>query len=660
MKPPQAPGTIGAADAHRGTEPTLRELTYILFDRDDRGRLHGVWRDLIAHESFHHRPGLSAQERTALSYARLQQVNAALGDPRELTLDPRKLAGLHEWTGFLDGGLCTLESIHYNLFLGSLLDHQDPAGPRDLTDYTSMRRTGTFLCTELEHGNDAALLETTAAHDRATGGFVLHTPNPGAQKFMPNTSTTGGPKSALVAARLLTDGQDQGVCLFLVPLSDEFGHLPGIHVRRLPARPGTPVDHCVTAFDQVRLPREALLEGPHGRLGADGTLVSGLGNPRRRFLQTISRVTTGKLCMSAGTLGMARAALSIAVRHSGTRLIAGAKAGLRIPIADHRSHHGRLLGSLATAYAMTFLHRSVVDRWTCHAPGEREETERLVAIAKGWITWQARAIVVECRERCGAHGLFSHNGLSDLASNIEGGITAEGDNLVIWVKAASEMVFGHVVDRGGHQPHAAEERPLEDLSYLRELYAHLEAIWQDRARTAMRQGRRGDPLARWNSASASGLEMVAAHARLQAADAFLAAAASAAEPRTRLLLEDLCRLFLLQELGRHTGDLLSEGRLTPGHVRGLQGAVDRTVENLAPHLALLAEAFDLPEEYLKSVPIAQGRHAVGLDEFLSHDTGHDIWAPQASASPGPGPGEQGHSPLPALSPRLSADTVPGR
>ncbi|MFD9906057.1 acyl-CoA dehydrogenase [Streptomyces sp. NPDC059063] len=627
---PQAPGTIGAADAYRLAGPILRELTYLLFDREDRSRLHGPWRGLIADESFRHRPGLSAPERVDLSYARLRRVNAAVDDPCDLALNVRRLAALHEWTGFLDGGLCTLESIHYNLFLGSLLSHQDGAAGRDLSAYTSLRRTGTFLCTELEHGNDAALLETTATFDRASGGFVLHTPNPGAQKFMPNTSTTGGPKSALVAARLLTDGQDRGVFLFLTPLSDEFGHLPGIRVRRLPARPGTPVDHCVTAFEHVRLPREALLEGAHGRLDDQGRFASDLGNPRRRFLKSIDRVTTGKLCMSAGTLGMARAALAIAVRHSHTRLVAGAKAGRRIAIADHRSHHGRLLGGLATAYAMTFLHRSVLNRWVEHGAEQREETERLVAIAKGWITWQARAIVIECRERCGAHGLFSHNGLSDLPSSVEGGITAEGDNLVIWVKAAAEMVLGHVTDRTGQDTHPPEGRSLDDLSFLRALYAHVEVVWQDRARAALRQGRRGDPLGRWNSASASGLEMVAAHARLQAADAFLEAIAATAEPGARAVLEDLCRLFLLQELSRHTGDLLSEGRLTPHHVRGLPGAVNTAVENLAPHLALLAEAFDLPEEYLHSIPIAQGRHVSGLEEFLSRDLGREAWAPHAS------------------------------
>lgn len=615
---PQDPGTIGTAQnpLTDATKATLNELIGALFDREDRSRLHGEWRSLIAREEFRHRPGLSPGERTALSYARLRMVNAAVDHPRELPLSPRRLSALHEWTGFIDGGLCTLESIHYNLFLGSLLDHQDLDSRRDLSDYLSMRHTGTFLCTELDHGNDAALLKTTAELDRATGGFILHTPDPGAQKFMPNTSTTGGPKTALVAARLLTDGQDQGVFLFLTPLSDEFGHLPGVHVRTLPSRAGTPVDHCLTAFDHVRLPRESLLEGEYGRLSADGTLMSGLGNPRKRFLHAIGRVTIGKMCMSAGTLGMARAALAVAIRHSHSRLIAGPKAGQRIPVADHRSHHSRLLGAVATAYAMTFLHRRVLDRWVEHTPDDRGEVERLTAVAKGWITWNARTIAIECRERCGAQGLFPYNGLSDLPSNIEGGVTAEGDNLVIWVKAASEMVFGHSVDHSSRAPHPPGDRALTDLPFLRELYAHIEDFWQDKARTAMRQGRRGDPLARWNSASAPGLEMVAAYARSQAADAFLLAIGATAEPTARALLEDLCRLFLLQDLNRHTGNLLAEGLLTPDQVRALPATLDTLIAGLAPHLMLLTEAFDLPEEYLRSIPIANGGHVIKLAEYL--------------------------------------------
>ncbi|MFF5976416.1 acyl-CoA dehydrogenase [Streptomyces sp. NPDC012769] len=594
------------ADESGGAE----ELTCLLFDGDDRERVHGEWRRLISGEAFAPRTGLTPAERTDLSYERLRLVNdtVAGAGAEALSYDARRLAALHEWTGFVDGGLCTLASIHYNLFLGSLLDHDGYR--RDLSPYTAMERTGTFLCTELAHGNDVTSLETVAVLDRATGGFVLHTPNPGARKFMPNTSLAGGPKTAVVAARLLIDGQDQGIFLFLTPLSDAEGHLPGIRVSRLPDRTGTPVDHCLTAFDHVRLPREAMLEAAHGRLDKDGRLTSSLGNRRKRFLRSVGRVTMGKLCMSGGTLGMARAALAIAVRYAHHRRIGAPRAGERMPLAAHRSHHGRLLHSLATAYAMTFLHRSVLDRWAAHDPTdaeEREEVERLIAVAKGWITWQARDITVEARERCGAQGLFPGNGIADLPLNVEGGITAEGDNLVIWVKAASEMLFAH---EAGAAP--APRGELTDLAFLRDLHACVERVWQTRARAALRGGPSGDPVGRWNETSGAALEMVAAHARVRAADALLAATARASAPRTRFLLENVARLFLLQELRPHTGDLLVAGHLTAAHVEALHSTTDHVIADLAPHLMTLVDAFDLPEEFLAATPLANADY---LDRF---------------------------------------------
>ena len=599
-----------AVPVHTKSHPVADELARLLFEGADRERVHGVWRRLVSGKEFAYRADLPPQERTALSYERLRLLNEAAGDPVELATDPYRLTGLHEWTGPVDGGLTTLASIHYNLFLGSVLDH-DGGRSRDLTPYSSMRRTGTFLCTELEHGNDVASMETVAVFDRSTGGFRLTTPTEGAQKFMPNTSLTGGPKTAVVAARLVVDGEDRGTFLFLTPLSDETGHLPGVRVRPLPRRTGTPVDHCLTAFDQVWLPREALLEAEHGRLSGDGTLTSSLGNKRKRLLRSINRVTLGKLCMSAGTLGMSRAALTIAVRYAHSRLLAGPKAGERIPLAAHRSHHGRLLHALATAYAMTFLHRSTVSRFAAHTEEDRAEVEREVAVAKGWITWQARAITTECRERCGAQGLFPANGLVDLPLNIEGGITAEGDNLVIWVKAAAEMVFGHQVARSAEGDGRPEGRKLTELPFLRDLLAEVEGIWQERARSALREGPSGDPVGRWNATSDAALEMVAAHARLRAADAFLSATARTTDPRAAHLMRNLCRLFLLRQLGGHTGDLLVEGLLTPDHVRALPKAVDTVLADLAPHLMTLVDAFDLPAAVLSNIPIASGGYVGG-------------------------------------------------
>ncbi|MGW1726768.1 acyl-CoA dehydrogenase family protein [Streptomyces sp. NPDC002306] len=598
--PPHVTPTDAAPGADTGTHSaTAGELSRLLFDRDERERVHGPWRNLIADEAFRARPGLSVAERTALSYERLRLVNQTVDSAEELADDPRRLAALIEWSAVVDSGLGTLSAIHYNLFLGSLLDHD--SRHRDLSAFHTLDRTGTFLCTEVEHGNDAAALETTATLDPTTGGFTLHTPTPGAGKFMPNTSPIGGPKSALVAARLLIDGRDEGIFLFLVPLSDEHGTLPGIRVQPLPERGGTPVDHCLTTFDHVRLPRTALLQGAHGRLDDDDHLHSTLGNRRKRFLSSIGRVTLGKLCMSGAAVGVSRTALAIAVRYAHTRHISGPKAGQRIPLAAHRSHSGRLLYALATTYAMTFLHRTALTAWTDHAPADQAAAERLVAITKAWTTWQARDIVTESRERCGARGLFTANRLTEIMTDLEGTITAEGDNLVIWLKAAAEMIFGH--EPAPHLTVQTDERPLTDPYFLRDLLAHTETIWQQRARTALRQGPAKDPVTRWNNTSAPALNMVSAHATLQAADAFLAAIEHTEDPGTRQLLNRLCQLFLLKELIPHTGDLLAANHLTPQHLHALHTTIDTLIHQLTPHMRTLVDAFDLPGQVLADIPL---------------------------------------------------------
>ncbi|MGW0964620.1 acyl-CoA dehydrogenase family protein [Streptomyces sp. NPDC002516] len=600
-----APAPAPAEDLAPARELSPAEdLARLLFGEDqERERVHGPWRRLIQDETFRHQPGRTPAQQAAQAYDWLRMVNDTLEDPQALATDPAQLAALHEWTAIVDGGgsLCTLASVHYNLFLGSLLDHEK-AGHRDLTPYTSLQRIGTFLCTEVEHGNDSAALETTATHDPAGGGFILNTPHPGAQKFMPNTSLTGGPKTAVVAARLIIDGHDEGVYLFLTPLSDETGLLPGIRVRPLPMRPTAPVDHCLTAFDHVPLPREALLESDHGHLTDDGTLTSSLGNRRKRFLRSIARVTTGKLCMSAAATGAARAALTIAVQYGEHRHVSGPRPGERITVNTHRTHHAPLLASIATAYAMTLLHRTALHTWTHHTPDTRDHAERLTAITKAWNTWQARTITTQARERCGAQGLFAVNHLAGFPDYIEGTITAEGDNLVIWAKAAAELLL---------TPHTPPPTPpthtgpadLTNPHHIHTLLTHAENIWHTRARTALRNAPPKNPAGRWNHASTPALEMLTLHTTNHAATALLNATHNTTNPHTKTLLTHLTHLFLLQQLRPHTGDLITHHHLTPQQNNQLPTLTDTLTHTLAPHLTTLTQAFNLPTPYLNAIPI---------------------------------------------------------
>lgn len=596
-----APATAAALTPAPPADPDtdLRDrLTAALYGTGPEfDRVHAPWRALMSTPAFGPRPGLSAPERTALSYERLRLVNSSIASARSLAASPERLAALHEWTSQVDGGLTTVAGIHYNLFLGSLLDHEHDG----LDAFEDMHRVGAFLCTELAHGNDAAALRTTATRDPGTGGFVLSTPEAGARKFMPNTGAPGGPKAAVVAARLVSDGEDHGVFLFLVPLTDDSGPLPGVTVEALDDKSGSPVDHSLTSFDGVVLPADALLSGDHGRF-EDGVFTSATRNRRRRFLSAIDRVTVGKLCMNASAVGAAKFSLAVAVAHGRSREITAPHGGTRIPVSAMRSHHGPLVSGIATVYAMTRLHRA-----TCRAHIDgAEHAARLAAVAKGWLTWRAREVTTECRERSGARGLFPANRLADVRADIEGLITAEGDNVAVWVKAGAEMLLDHPLTP---PPVAPAGRALSDPEFLVDLLTAAEHIHLSRARLRLRRAPAGNPLRRWNHAAPHALRAVDAHAQRVAAEELLA---SDEEGPSSPVLLDLFRLFALERLSAHTGELLAAGYLSAHHVRELPDAVDDLVESLAPRAEDLVAAFHTPGPVLAAVPIADGRHDDGL------------------------------------------------
>jgi acyl-CoA oxidase len=476
-----------------------------------------------------------------------------------------------------------------------------------------VRRIGTFLCTELSHGNDASALGTTATFDPTSDEFVVHSPSPGARKYMPNTSLIGGPKTAVVAARLLVGEQDHGVFLFLVPLSDEAGFLPGVEVTMLPERIGDPVDHCITSFHHVRVPRCAMLQGEQDRLTADGTFTSAFTKQRQRFLYSIKRVTQGKLTLSSGIVGASRASLAVAVRYAHHREISGLGPGSRVPVASLRSHHAPLIKALATTYAMTFLHRAVSREWLTNGDADLDTTERLIAMTKAWLSWEARWIFSECRERCGAQALFPINRLASYLTNLEGVITAEGDNLPILVKVAAQQMSDYQPAAVDKSAVPTAEHKLSDLTFLRDLLLHIEHIWQTRSREAVHTAASTDPVDIWNAAVIAALAAVRTHIHWRAAVAFSDVVERTTDSLARSLLDRLCQLFLLVQLKEHSGDLLAEGHLTAEHVRQLPTAIDTLIAGLAPYMMTLVDAFDLPTEVLADIPIANEDYLAYLD-----------------------------------------------
>ncbi|MFI1866068.1 acyl-CoA dehydrogenase family protein [Streptomyces jumonjinensis] len=588
------------------------DLSRLVFD----GRyeeLHADLVEILHHEIFRYREGLTTAEQTALSYERLRFLNDALEPASEIVRRPLRLFALHEWPGLLDSTLAIPMTIHYNLCVGSILEHG--AGRDDLTaelrELETMSSVGVFLATELGYGNNVAALRTEAVYDRHTREFVLHTPTAAAQKFMQNTGHPGVPKLAVVLARLLCDGTDHGVFPFLVRLRDADGPRPGVTITLLPEKPGLASDNAVTSFHHVRVPHRALLSGSAADFTEDGVLDSALHSHRQRFLHTMDRIQSGRLCGTTGLLAAARAALFLTVRyaHHRTTFAPGAE---DVPLIAYRSHQRDLFVPLAQVYAMTFLVNRVKNRYRDRAdgPGPDHELNRLLAVTKAVATWTAAETLEVCRERCGAQGMLRTNRIIDWITAAKAVITAEGDNKVLLLKAAHDMLSGRGYTPPG--PGAAPrpgKRDLLDTGFLAELLAFREhrlhtAIIRSMAERLAEGASLFDA---WNGRLNDALELARTHAGRLALEALAEAAAGARTEEGRAALLGLARIHGGELVGTADGWYLAEGALTAGQVLGRPALTDELCAGIAPYATALVDAFGIPATLLGS-PLADAAY----------------------------------------------------
>lgn len=104
-------------------------------------------------------------------------------------------------------------------------------------------------------------LQTTATFDSKTKEIVFHTPNDDAIKFWAgNLGVTA--THAVVAARLITDGKDNGVQFFLIQVRDMESHkcLDGVFAGDIGPKIGLNLmDHGFMKFTNFRQPMSCLM-----------------------------------------------------------------------------------------------------------------------------------------------------------------------------------------------------------------------------------------------------------------------------------------------------------------------------------------------------------------------------------------------------------------
>src|SRR4051794_34120980 len=189
-----------------------------------------------------------------------------------------------ETLAFGDLSLLVKCGVQFGLFGGAVLHlGTRKHHARYLADIASLRLPGCFAMTETGHGSNVQRLGTTATYDETTGEFVVHTPDDSARKdYIGNAARDG--RMAAVFAQLIVGGEHRGVHALLVPLRDDEGRpLPGIRIEDCGAKLGLDgVDNGRIWFDQVRVPRDALLDR-YAKVDEDGVYTSPIENPTKRF-----------------------------------------------------------------------------------------------------------------------------------------------------------------------------------------------------------------------------------------------------------------------------------------------------------------------------------------------------------------------------------------
>jgi alkylation response protein AidB-like acyl-CoA dehydrogenase len=206
-----------------------------------------------------------------------------------------------------DGGLSTIVSVQNSLVIGAIRDEgTDAQKARFLPGLAAGTTIGAFALTEAGAGSDASAIKTRAK--RVKDGYQLF----GTKQFISSGKLAG---LALVFAVTDPEKKRKGLSAFLVPTDRK-----GYSVTRIEKKLGqTASDTCALTFDDLFLEEDL-------RLGAEG----------EGYRVALAHLEEGRIGIGAQAVGMADAALEIAIRYARERTTFGK------PIMEHQAVGHRL------------------------------------------------------------------------------------------------------------------------------------------------------------------------------------------------------------------------------------------------------------------------------------------------------------------------------
>jgi acyl-CoA oxidase len=584
----------------------------------------------------------------------------ALGFPRRYGGEANVAGSIASFETLAHGDLSLLVKcgVQFGLFGGAILQlGTERHHEQYLRGVVDVSTPGCFAMSESAHGSDVQNVHTTATYDAATKEFVVHTPHDGAHKEWIGNAADHG-RLAVVFAQLLTpDAEDShGVHALVVPIRDATGApVPGVRIDDCGDKMGLQgVDNGRLWFDEVRVPREALLDR-FASVSEDGTYSSAIENPDRRFFTMLGTLVQGRVSVGGAAISISKNALTIAVRHALRRRQFTAPSGDEILLLDYRTHQRRLLPLLARTYALHAAQEQLVvaldNAFGDDDVGElaRRELESHAAGLKALSTWHATATLQACREACGGLGYLAENRFASLKADSDVFTTFEGDNTVLLQLVGKSLLTGYKDQFGDLDPlgmvgfvagqvfHDVVEKTAvrqvvqtladvvpsrEDDSELLDREEQL-LLLRYRAERVLasvaRRLKRGiddghDAFEVFRACQDHVLAAAKAYIESVIGEAFAARVATCEHADLKLTLDRLCDLHLLHTIESDRAWYLEHGRLSPSRSKTLTRTVNRLLDEVRADACELVDAFAIPDAVLRA-PIGvkdQGDRVAGL------------------------------------------------
>ncbi|CAO2819496.1 unnamed protein product [Amaranthus hypochondriacus] len=487
-----------------------------------------------------------------------------------------------------------------------------------------MQIIGCYAQTELGHGSNVQGLETTATFDPDTDEFIINSPTLTSSKWWPGglgkISTHG-----VVYARLITEGTEHGVHGFIVQLRSLEDHLPlpGITVGDIGMKFGNgaynTMDNGVLRFDNVRIPRDQMLMRVL-QVTREGKVVQS-DVPRQLIYGTMVYVRQTIVYDASRALSKA---VCIATRYSAVRRQFGAKNGRETQVIDYKTQQSRLFPLLASAYAfrivgdwLKWLYMDVTKRLQANDFSTLPEAHACTAGLKSLTTSVTADAIEECRKLCGGHGYLCSSGLPELFAVYVPACTYEGDNIVLLLQVARFLMktvaqlgsgkhFGTTAYMGNAEHLMQSRSSVQKAEDWLKPENVLEAFEARSLRMSVSCAKKlsefSNPEEGFLELSADLVGAATAHCQLIVVAKFIERLQEDISGEgVKDQLHALCGIYALSLMGKHLGDFLSTGCITPKQASLANDLLRTLFSKVRPNAIALVDAFNYTDHFLGSV-----------------------------------------------------------